>query len=226
MISKLRMGTTGFGTANSSMKTSIPSSSSVTDRTSFIQQAMRSNLQSAQHRNTEPSLLVGPIPRHFDGRGHLEGSCMAKQEGLLENKGQKICRKRKEKSRSSSSSAAQKKRKKEKYGEEDIADDYSDSDEDEEEERKVWRPVSSAYTNIDSSNQQGKNRQEKHVDIDTLNRAIENDIQSLVKADLEWSKTNKFGKRSNENFSMWLDFIGHHLHARQTVFEDCIFDSM
>ena len=71
-----------------------------------------------------------------------------------------------------------------------------------------------------------RNRRQKSVALSNLNQGMEEDIKSLTADELDWSKKSKYGKKSNENFGLWLDLVGNIMHARQTMNDDCIFDQL
>jgi hypothetical protein len=235
MISHLRIATVnpnyrspGCFTGNTALK------SGRADRTSSLQSSLQGLFYSKTNKPAERIVSHGDMPNHFGGRGHLEGSCMAKTEGLLENKGEKRKRKRKEKKRG--------KKGKNKNGDMSDDDDYysedSSSDE-EEEERKVWKPTS-LYLQTDpknpfsSSKAQPPPLPQNQLTKPSGNKAtaaatgaattsgVEADIISLNKEGLDWSKTSKYGKKSNQNFQEWLDIMIKKMHEKQVESEDCL----
>lgn len=126
MISHLRLATTNpHYKPPASVKKSSPAISSRIDRTKQMQLSLRGLGRPIQGSIGE--LMVGDMPQHVGGRGHLEGTCLAKREGLLETK---------------------KHRRGGEHGDED-SDDCYDSEEDEE-EAKVWKPSQAENDDTDS----------------------------------------------------------------------------
>jgi len=185
-------------------------------------------------------LMTGDLPCHFDGRGHLEGSCIAKGEGLLETKKQRRKRGGDGSNRDGDDG-------------EDMYDEDEDSD-NEEEEKKVWKPVSGMMASNDSSNKGGGSGKEKGgkgrkgsppskppdnvmTAAATASSAssaapgggslpgLDGDIASLTKEGIDWSKTSKYGKKSNDNFQKWLDSVAKNMHDQQVTAEDTLFTS-
>jgi len=102
------------------------SSNTSKDRTASVQNALLGLSR------PKPAFRTGPMPAHFSGRGHLEGTCMAQEEGLLESKNE---------------------RKRHKGHEADGSIDSYDKDEEEdaeEEARKVWKPYGSDTQELSS----------------------------------------------------------------------------
>lgn len=126
MISHLRLATTNPSyKPPATVKKSSPAITSRIDRTKQMQLSLRGLGRPVQGSIGE--LMVGDMPQHVGGRGHLEGTCVAKGEGLLETKKHR--------------------RGKDHDGEE--SDDCYDSEEDEE-ESKVWKPSQAENDDVDS----------------------------------------------------------------------------
>jgi len=124
MISHLRLAVTN---PNYLPPTNIFSSKKLNsgDRTSQLQNNLR-GISANRHLGAEyagaAEYAAGTLPKHFDGRGHLEGSCVAKNEGLLQSK--------KEAAGADENSGDRK-----------TQEDEDGDGEKEKEERKVWKPV-------------------------------------------------------------------------------------
>jgi hypothetical protein len=185
------------------------------DRTRSIQASLKSCIYGKNSQLSSGGYALGDIPRHFSGRGHLEGCCAAKQEGLLETKKQKIHRRKKHKVKK------QKRKQHQRDGGNSSGSemDLSDSEE-EEEEQKVWRPLGG--DNLFGENPGDTKKGAAQANF--LN--VDADVQSLIKDELDWSKTSKYGKKSNENFSLWLDYVGSKTHTMQVESEDNIFNQL
>ncbi len=167
--------------------------------------------------------VTGNMPAHFSGRGHLEGTCIAKQEGLLESKGEKRHRKGRKRKRGV----------RDDQGGSDSDDVYSggDSDsEDEEEERKVWKPSSLGGTSSESGESPAADAARKSManaaaasSTASTSSSVEAEIQSLKSGEHDWSKSSKYGRMSNDNFQNWLSNIATQMHDHQVHSEDSIF---
>lgn len=235
MISHLR-----FATANPHYKppASLKGNQSIrngqSDRTACMQQQL---LGMNQSRSLTPAghvrhLVTGDVPLHVGGRGHLEGSCLARNEGLLESQKQKRHRKRKN-------------------GDKGASDDDDDdmhggsSSEEDEEDRKVWKPTSGIGMEAPAppTKKQERNRAREaknapaptpaHAASDATKKkenpaaesleGLDGDIRSLARDELDWSKTSRFGKKSNENFQKWMDGVAKKMHDQQVGAEDTLF---
>jgi len=210
MISHLRLATqnSGGGRDHGGGKSSKKSPASKSDRTSSLQ----ANLKNIHFSGGKPenNILCSDMPRHFGGRGHLEGSCVAKAEGLLESKSQKRKRKR--------NGGRGKKNKKSKTGinKDDSDDGYegnSDSEE-EEEEKKVWKP-----TQHDSEVEGGEKSGQEAANFSS-------ELKSLTKEGLDWNKKSKYGKKSNINFQNWVETVATKMHAKRVEGDDEMFIHM
>ena len=188
------------------------------DRTTLMQHSMRASMHAQHNPYTKGVAMTrtGDMPTHLHGRGHLEGTHASKNEGLLENKQQKRKRRR---------VTGEK-------GEGEKEDGYSlaDSEEDDEEERKVWKPSSSSTSPNEKENPFSKSSSlpspspsPSPSSSSSSSNEIEGEIQSLTKEGLDWSKTSKFGKKSNTNFEKWLSEVAEKLHKEQVEHEDVIF---
>lgn len=126
MISHLRLASTNpHYKPPAAVKQRAPAITSRIDRTKQMQMELRGLGRPIQGSIGE--LMIGDMPQHIGGRGHLEGTCMAKREGLLETK---------------------KHRKGGNHSDEDDDDCY-ESEEDEE-EAKVWKPSQAQNDDVDS----------------------------------------------------------------------------
>lgn len=230
MISHLRLATTnpsyhppGCLVGRSALN------SSLLDRTGALQNSLQGSFFARTNKPPERLLTTGDMPAHFSGRGHLEGTCMAKGEGLLENKKQKRKRRGKKGERGG------KKEMGNESDEDDCYDQNSSSDE-EEEERKVWKPSSSSISSSSSTNPfssskvtptvslpQNQNKQQNQDQNGGAGAGLDGDIASLNREGLDWSKTTKYGRKSNKNFQEWLDVLGKKMHDQQTQAEDALF---
>lgn len=219
MISHLR-----YATANPNyrpppaLKKNKGIKSAQSDRTAVLQQQLLGLGQCGLQGNIR-HLVTGDVPLHVGGRGHLEGTCLAKGEGLLESRKNR--------------------------GPHDDPDDTYDSDE-EEEERKVWKPLSGigmtkhdpkANPKANPKAKKGSDPKEpkepnnpnpklkpkpKPKSEETL-EGLDADIQSLKNEELDWSRGSKHGKKSNENFQKWLDGVARIMHNQQVTSEDSLF---
>jgi len=229
MISHLRLATAnpGYRPPGTSMGRSGLSSHR-DDRTTSLQCNLRNFLHGYSNKPPERLYQTGDMPSHIGGRGHLEGTCVAKAEGLLENKKEKRRRKRKRGGASAED------------GNDSASDDYYDEDSsDEEEERKVWKPTAitigegsgegkSSSSNPFSSSSAPKPSSSSFTSASSdgggvSGGGIDSDIESLKKEGLDWKKTSKYGKKSNKNFEEWLDVIAKKMHEQQVVSEDSLF---
>lgn len=200
------------------------------DRTSALQGSLSSSLFAANRRQAE-LYATGDVPSHFGGRGHLEGSCVAKSEGLLETKKEKRKRRRREKKGGKGGKGG---RKVDSDEDDDMLSDDDSSDE-EEEEKKVWKAKSCLGGGEESSNpfskstvqlpqnQGGKGQGGGGPPQEQAPPGIETDIMSMTDPDLDWSKTSKYGKKSNNNFQGWIDLVGEKMHTHQVNAEDNLF---
>jgi hypothetical protein len=183
------------------------------DRTSLLQYTLR-NSRHPNFYNEKTAYTTGSLPRHTYGRGHLEGSCVGRNEGLLETEKEK--RKRKDK-------RLRKRHQSRTMGGAINEDGYylSDSEEDEEEEKKVWKP--SAPSSAQSGTiHPSKNKESKTGGNSDLG-GLEATIQSLNRDGLDWSKKSKYGKKSHKNFDEWLGELALVKHEAQVTAEDALF---
>lgn len=196
------------------------------DRTSLLQQNLKglTQKQARGQAGAIHALQTGNIPTHHHGRGHLEGSCVAKGEGLLQTKSQK-----------------RKGRNRDEMSDDDDGCDMSDEEE-EEEEKKVWKSVS-GLVGEKKETKKGSKKGGPPSQLTTVQEAaaaqardggkkeiglggLEGDIKSLTKEELDWSKTSKYGKKSNKNFQSWLDEVAKKMHEQQVEMEDVLFTNM
>lgn len=183
------------------------------DRTSSLQTQLLGLTRASvnQPGGVRQTLKTGNMPVHFDGRGHLEGTCIAKEEGLLETKQQrrKRCRKMG----------------KDGEEEDDMFEDEDEDSEEEEEERKVWKPVADAAASGAAASGMGVGSTSsiKSSNSSALGGGLDGDIASLNKEGLDWGKNSKYGKKSNANFQKWLDSVAKSMHEQQVVTEDTLF---
>lgn len=209
------------------------------DQTALIQNSLQALLTS--RRPDQRYLATGDMPAHFAGRGHLEGTCIAKIEGLLENKKER--RKRKRTKRNRGKEKAVRGAGAEGSGSDDYYSNSDDDSDEEEEERKVWKPCSSLTNTSSTTNpfssstkmaatslpQQQKRHSQKSGDASASSSevgcSVDADIRSLNREGLDWNKNTKFGKKSNVNFQEWLEGVAKKLHGNQVVAEDAIFTS-
>jgi hypothetical protein len=223
MISHLRLATANPGYKPPGCftgRTALNSGS--LDRTGALQNSLTSFFHQVNNQTPSRFLATGDMPSHVGGRGHLEGSCMAKGEGLLESKKEKRKKKGHKKG----------KKGEEGYDKEDCYDN-EDSSDDDEEERKVWKPASmcggggTEHANPFSSSsvKLPQNQQKDAKKTSNLPSGIDGDIESLNREGLDWSKTSKYGKKSNHNFQEWLDEIAKKMHAQQREAEDTLFST-
>ena len=239
MISHIRHATTsqfgGGGRGGGQQSTK----KNVNDRTSTLQSTIQGIIRSKHSGGfgRQGLYAIGGAPCHFDGRGHLEGTCLAKNEGLLETKKQR----RKRKRNGGGGGGSTKKRKKSKMDAGDSEDDGfsgDDSEEEDEEEIKVWKPASSinsrgdaddvgvgkstATTKTKKRKSENDNPRDKMLTDDTPND-LDPDLKSLNRDGVDWSKSSKYGKKSNANFQSWLTAVGDKLNRKQMDQEDCMF---
>jgi len=186
------------------------------DRTTALQNSLKSRIGS-QSQHQHQHYATGDMPSHVQGRGHLEGTCIAQQEGLLQTK-------------------KQRRKKGEKGDKDDLGNEWPEDDsDDEEEESKVWKPAgmvanTKEAVNPFSNSQVLPQNQNKKKDATTTPTAtignIESDLQSLNRTGLDWKKSTKFGKKSNANFELWLNDIAKVMHDQQVSSEDSVFTTM
>ena len=235
MISQLRIATANPGyhpPTNSKAKSGKGGSYATADRTSALQKQMRAS--SANQQAMNGMCVTGDMPFHFGGRGYLEGTCMAKSEGLLESKREKRSRKRKRRKSI---------RKGDQYGSDSGSDDYygsdSDSSDDDEEERRVW--TSTSWRNNEEDEEEGQknssritsaarkgcviasNANQSSSSTPDGSNSLEAELNSLKIPTFDWSKTSKYGKESNKNFQHWIEEVAKKMHEQQVLSEDDLF---
>lgn len=128
MISHLRLATAQPGyKPPAAVKKHSPATSSRIDRTKQMQLGLMGLGRPIQ--GSIGDLMTGDMPSHVGGRGHLEGTCIAKREGLLETK---------------------KHRRGGRHDDEEDDDCYDQDSEDDEEDAKVWKPSQATGEDMDS----------------------------------------------------------------------------
>lgn len=195
------------------------------DRTTNLQLSLKNRITAPTPGPPNNHYVTGDMPSHVGGRGHLEGTCVAQPEGLLQTK-------------------KQRRKKGEKGEKDDLGNEWPEDDsDDEEEESKVWKPTgvisqSKETANPFSSSQILPQAKKKSAADGATNPNsakvggastmgnIEADLQSLNRTGLDWKKSTKMGKKSNANFETWLDDIAKVMHDQQVSSEDSVFTTM